>query len=239
MIFWKYESAGNDFLLFENQRLASKKIITLCDRHYGFGADGVLLLQEGGEGKWRLEVYNADGSKAQMCGNGLKIVAYHLHRRFSHQTHFIIRLNKREYPVYASLKKVQIAVHFPKMIAQNDDAVVYNVGNIHRLFQRPFDNLTQETIAKNHPNENISFYQMIKENEVRLLTYERGVSFTLSCGSASLAVAMHLLSSNERIKMLTIHTDGGIYHVFKKNHHLVIDGKVHYIGKGEIGHEIS
>src|SRR5690348_13970988 len=81
--FVKYEGAGNDFLVVEaasEHAVSPERAIALCDRHYGVGADGVLLLVPASDAsaRARMVVLNADGSRPEMCGNGLRCVALHL-----------------------------------------------------------------------------------------------------------------------------------------------------------------
>ena len=82
MKFYKYHGAGNDFLLADNRdgktHLSADQVRHVCDRHFGFGADGVMLLGPGGDGRaFTMEYYNPDGSGGMMCGNGGRcIVAF-------------------------------------------------------------------------------------------------------------------------------------------------------------------
>lgn len=82
MTFYKYNGAGNDFLVADNRdggiRLDAKFVSEICDRHYGVGADGVMLLGKGPEGyDFSMDYYNSDGSGGMMCGNGGRcIVAF-------------------------------------------------------------------------------------------------------------------------------------------------------------------
>lgn len=72
--FFKYHGAGNDFLLADNRDgrlfLSEAQVRFLCDRHTGFGADGVILLESGTDSDFRMVFYNPDGSSGMMCGNG-------------------------------------------------------------------------------------------------------------------------------------------------------------------------
>lgn len=79
--FYKYQGAGNDFLIADNRdgsiHLSVERIAALCDRRYGVGADGLMLLESGGEYDFRMVYYNSDGSGGMMCGNGGRcIVAF-------------------------------------------------------------------------------------------------------------------------------------------------------------------
>jgi len=84
--FVKYEGAGNDFLVVDapSERFVSaERAVALCDRHFGVGGDGVLLVLPASDpaARARMVVLNADGSRPEMCGNGLRCVALHLARR--------------------------------------------------------------------------------------------------------------------------------------------------------------
>ena len=84
--FDKYEGLGNDFVVVEaddQAALDASEAVRLCDRHFGIGADGVLLVTppSSAEARARMVVLNADGSRPEMCGNGLRCVALHLARR--------------------------------------------------------------------------------------------------------------------------------------------------------------
>ena len=81
MKFYKYHGAGNDFLIADGRGasidLSAERISSLCDRHTGFGADGLMVLEESGDYDFRMRYYNSDGSGGMMCGNGGRcIVAF-------------------------------------------------------------------------------------------------------------------------------------------------------------------
>ena len=81
MKFYKYQGAGNDFLIADNRdgsvQLTTAQIAALCDRRYGVGADGLMLLESSKEYDFRMVYYNSDGSGGMMCGNGGRcIVAF-------------------------------------------------------------------------------------------------------------------------------------------------------------------
>lgn len=84
LAFAKYEGIGNDFLVVDDPdvvaRLDQELATRLCDRHLGVGADGILVITDG-TGHVVMGVHNADGSRAETCGNGLRCVALHLSRR--------------------------------------------------------------------------------------------------------------------------------------------------------------
>ena len=78
--FTKMNGAGNDFVLIDNRtrvvKLTADQIASLCDRHRGIGADGVLLIEPpSGAADFRMRYYNKDGGEAEMCGNGARCFA--------------------------------------------------------------------------------------------------------------------------------------------------------------------
>lgn len=89
MVFYKYHGAGNDFLIAdgrdENIDLTAQQIASVCDRHTGVGADGVMVLERDPELDFRMRYYNSDGSGGMMCGNGGRcIVAFAADLGFTH-----------------------------------------------------------------------------------------------------------------------------------------------------------
>ena len=92
MTFYKYQALGNDYILVEDldENTASVKFDVLaenlCRRKFSIGADGLLVLKNSNEAVYRMEIYNQDGSRAEMCGNGLRCLSMHV---------FLNRLKKK------------------------------------------------------------------------------------------------------------------------------------------------
>lgn len=84
--FSKMQATGNDFIIVNNLKNNfeySFKLLSkfLCDRHFGVGADGVLILDNGTKAKYRMRIFNQDGSEAEMCGNGIRCFAKYLYEK--------------------------------------------------------------------------------------------------------------------------------------------------------------
>ncbi len=79
--FYKYHGLGNDFVVVDRRRarfdISADQAKWICDRHFGVGADGVLSILPADDADFRMHIYNADGSEAEMCGNGLRCVVKH------------------------------------------------------------------------------------------------------------------------------------------------------------------
>ncbi len=84
MKFTKLQGAGNDFLLVETEDIGRdwpSLAKTVCDRHFGVGADGLLLLSSSETADFKMRIYNADGSEAEACGNGIRCLAKYVIER--------------------------------------------------------------------------------------------------------------------------------------------------------------
>ena len=82
--FTKMHGIGNDYILIDSRDMErdwSKLAIAMCDRHFGIGADGILLVQPSDVADYRLRIYNPDGSEAEACGNGIRMFAKYLVER--------------------------------------------------------------------------------------------------------------------------------------------------------------
>jgi diaminopimelate epimerase len=83
MKFWKMHGTGNDFVLIDGRSLPAEDLPGLaramCDRHFGIGSDGMLLVEPSEIADFRMKMYNPDGSEAEMCGNGIRCFAKHLY----------------------------------------------------------------------------------------------------------------------------------------------------------------
>jgi len=83
MKFWKYHGLGNDFVLVDGIRneveIDNERCKLVCDRHYGVGADGVIFLLPGDGTDVSMRIINSDGTEAEMCGNGIRCLAKHVH----------------------------------------------------------------------------------------------------------------------------------------------------------------
>lgn len=82
--FYKYQGTGNDFIIADNRNgdynfLSTEVIAQLCDRHFGIGADGLMLLQQKTGYDFEMKYYNADGKLGSMCGNGGRCITLFAH----------------------------------------------------------------------------------------------------------------------------------------------------------------
>ena len=137
--FYKYQGTGNDFILIDNridQALSLNKelISEMCDRHFGIGADGLMLLNSHNDYDFEMDYYNSDGSGSTMCGNGGRcIVAFAKKLKlFNVSTKFIASDGVHEASICenGSIKlKMTDVVEF----SQDDDNYIVNTGSPHYI----------------------------------------------------------------------------------------------------------
>lgn len=242
--FSKYEGLGNDFLVVEQARFAEvtpELAVKLCDRHFGIGADGVLITGLR-EGRPFMAVVNADGSRPEMCGNGLRCVALYLADRglvrdvaFEVATeagpHFV-RVSRDEHGASVEVRMRHASVeagdvmrsHTGRHIEQPFDIDGHSVklsavsmGNPHVV---TFD-LVQGQEATLGPRiekdprfsagANVGFARVRGQDDIELVVWERGVGFTLACGTGACAAAVAAVESGRasRHAPITVRLPGG------------------------------
>ncbi|MDR3180348.1 MAG: diaminopimelate epimerase [Prevotellaceae bacterium] len=224
LFFAKYHGLGNDFILVEEDEVQTfdvgKLAETLCNRHTGIGADGLIVLRQ----KPRLEMffYNSDGSTAPMCGNGIRCLAHYLYTSGLSLDKYVVKTGAGEmlvevvsedpFLVRINMGKpdfnpanIPVNVHQSEFINQtlmiHDEAVTLSsvfMGTVHTVVF--VDDLEKVNIEKmgdaicHHPlfpnRTNVNFVQVIDRETLRVRTYERGVGTTLACGSGCCAAAV-------------------------------------------------
>lgn len=226
MTFYKYHGAGNDFLVADGRSsridLSSAGIAALCDRHTGFGADGVMILSESEGHDFRMDYYNSDGSGGMMCGNGGRcIVAFAADlgfrsfdfeapdgphsaellsgeaRPFSHEAR-IVRLK---------MKDVSSAAAYENRPGGESDLFL-DTGTRHvvRFVDKvnDIDVVGEGRVLRYSPDfapvgANVNFVQVNADGSITVRTYEKGVEDeTLACGTGIVASAMATWFAHKR-----------------------------------------
>jgi diaminopimelate epimerase len=223
--FYKYQGTGNDFILADNRKneisLTTEQIQKLCDRRFGIGADGLMLLQEKTGYDFEMKYYNADGKEGSMCGNGgrcmIKFV-YHLgiHRE---KYKFLAVDGTHEAEIdmdgIISLKMKDV-----KTIKKFHNDFILDTGSPHYVKLVP-DVMNVDVYKKGyeirHSKEfmeegiNVNFVQQTDEaDKIIVRTYERGVEDeTLSCGTGVTAAALVCYHNENGFNEVEIKTPGG------------------------------
>ena len=220
MKYTKMQSNGNDFLITEDIS-SIDKVIELADRKKGVGFDQLLLVKNSAE--LELRVFNADGSEANNCINGLRCVGQLYNK--DGQT---ISINERKFKIVFSPDGIGVEAEKPT-VKKLDKYFVVNFANNHII--KESDNLNevelpieylalkQDQRFKKIKDFNLSFFQR-DDDTIFIRTFENGVGETQSCGSASIATAAVISQSSEK-KIINFRAIGGPSAVFVRANSLV------------------
>lgn len=227
--FYKYQGTGNDFILIDNRKglvnhLSQSTIEQWCDRKFGIGADGLMLLQEKEGFDFEMVYYNADGNLGGMCGNGGRCVvafAQFLGVLTADKAYFLAVDGPHEALVkqsdYIELKMIDVPV-----ANYNPSAIFLNTGSPHHVEFIPtiagFDVYNKGKAIRYNDTyrakgTNVNFVEVLDHQNISVATYERGVEDeTLSCGTGvtAAAIAYHLeYTADVPQTTILIQTKGG------------------------------
>ena len=255
--FYKYQGAGNDFIIIDNRKSIfphkNKELIsTYCDRKFGIGADGLMLLEDSALGDFKMAYYNADGNPGSMCGNGGRcLVAFAKYLNiFEQKTSFEFSGDLYQASLHNEL--VSLKMMDVDTIETYPEHVFIDTGSPHHISFT--DNLNELDVVSlgrkirygapyNKSGTNVNFVEKINDNTFNVRTYERGVeNETLSCGTGVTAVALashHMRKTS--VKKVYIKTLGGDLHIeFDKDgdvyKNIILTGPATFVFKGSIEH---
>ncbi len=230
--FYKYQGTGNDFVMIDNrQQLFSKndtKLVNkICDRKFGIGADGLILLENHPEVDFEMVYYNSDGNLSSMCGNGGRcIVAFAKELGvIEDETVFEAVDGRHEAKIIDGI--VHLKMQDVKEIVEKENHVFLDTGSPHHVqFENDLENLDVKKAGSNirygklygAAGSNINFVKA-EGDSFNVRTYERGVEDeTLSCGTGVTAVALAMFHLNKVKKQeVNLNVQGGKLRVtFKK-----------------------
>lgn len=248
MKFYKYQGAGNDFLIADNRdgsvQLTTAQIAALCDRRYGVGADGLMLLESSEQYDFRMVYYNSDGSGGMMCGNGGRcIVAFAADMGIEHfdfdaadgfHTAQILDDGGRTKTVRLKMKNVERYEYHEALTGPEcaSDGYFLDTGTRHYVRFVPgldaYDIVTEGRDIRCHAEElqpigaNVNFIEPY-EGGIRVRTYEKGVEDeTFACGTG--IVASCIASYVNGVSPSQIYDDGRVrYDVQAKRDSLSVD----------------
>lgn len=215
--FQKYHGLGNDFVVIDAESpdaVSAELARQICDRHFGVGADGVLILSEEPGVRARMTVINQDGSVPEMCGNGLRCAALHLARQrgesegdfevLTDAGKLLCELRTRDSAASVRIGlgrgelggAVAVTDHgreltFQNVSMGNPHAVIFGLG----LDGADVDQLAPAVASKFPSGANVECADQIGPREFNLIVHERGVGRTLACGTgagATAVAAVHL-----------------------------------------------
>lgn len=224
--FCKYQGTGNDFVMIDNRQLHfpknnTKLIQKLCDRRFGIGADGLILLENDKISDFRMVYYNADGNESTMCGNGGRcIVAFaHFLGIIGQTTRFIAIDGEHVAEIQNEIVSLQMID--VNSISLGQSHVYLNTGSPHHvelvtdLDSYPVKEQGAEIRYSGlygDKGSNVNFVEPVSENTFKVRTYERGVEDeTLSCGTGVTAVAIAMYEMGKTSQdTIELWTPGGM-----------------------------
>jgi diaminopimelate epimerase len=202
--FYKYQGTGNDFILIDNRQnnitLTNEQVKLLCDRRFGIGADGLMLLELEPGSDFKMVYYNSDGNPSSMCGNGGRCIT-----AFAKQLGVI--KNSAKFLAIDGLHEatidedeiVSLKMQDVKTVEMGDDHFYLNTGSPH--FVKMVDEVESYDVKKNgaliryndrfkEEGTNVNFIER-QDDALFVRTYERGVEDeTYSCGTGVTAAAL-------------------------------------------------
>jgi len=223
MKFEKWHGAGNDFVMIDNfdgeHFLPPEKIRKICDRRFGVGADAVIFVEKSKIADAKMNYWNADGTPAETCGNGLRATAGFLRaKKYLLKNHFFLEnpagksepveiLRENPFEIRVSLGAPAFdSPDFREKWAGDEIEIdgkkmkiwTVSMGNPHAVqFVENVDAAPVLTIGpkiERHPNfpnrANAEFLEIVSEKEGKLRVFERGCGETFACGSGAAAAAV-------------------------------------------------
>lgn len=257
--FVKMSATGNDFVLIDNrsrQFTGEEKAFfrKICQRRTGVGADGVILLEMSEIADLKYRHFNADGSSAEMCGNGARSLCYYAASRKITPPHMTFEIDEEIHEAWVAGENVKLRIPSPSTIQDNLGIVTEEglgeggfiiLGVPHLvLFANALESIDVVYVGRkfsNHPlfkkRTNVNFVRQIDGHAIQVRTYERGVeNETLSCGTGSTASAIISHLKKGILPPVEVRTSGGTLMVeWEDIHHSVfLTGPASIIFKGEL-----
>lgn len=231
----KHHGLGNDFLVFvdldDEHRVDGAEAAAACDRHRGMGADGFIRVTRSGDDRFRMELHNEDGSRAEISGNGICCLAQALVRagHVSGDTvHVDTDAGPRSIDVVESISatehRMRVAMGTPKVGAALEEwvddrvlrAVEVDVGNPHVVLHVPDADHAPDLVdigrridGSTPGGANVELVTPGAAGELTMTVYERGVGPTQACGSGAVASAAAALEWGLSPGTVTVHQPGG------------------------------
>lgn len=268
MHFTKLHGNGNDFILIDEFRKEiipenkkSEFAVKYCDRRFGIGADGVIYLEGSENANIGMKIFNADGTEAEMCGNGIRcLVKYALDKgyikeaarvetlagvfsitsRVADGTFITVNMGRPEFareklPAKGTGDFIKVSMHGYEVSAVNT-GVPHTVIFVDSLDDKLLADAPKIRYDPMFPKgTNVNFARIDSKNEISVRTYERGVEGeTLSCGTGSVAcavVAYKLGKTGDRVK---VNTKGGELVITIKDDAAFMEGQAERVFEGTI-----
>ncbi len=268
--FSKYTGCGNDFILIDNRDKVFPEYDTdlinqLCDRQYGVGADGVILLEKSSQADHCMRIFNSDGSEAEMCGNGIRCLGRYLHELQIPGTRFSVVVMDKIYSlVLHDNNQVSVTMLPPLKSEWNielsvdeihysmdflDTGVPHTTLNVTDIQNFDLEALGPKIRYHSHFNPqgtNFNLYQIDSKNpsKIRIRTYERGVEReTMACGTGATACAIVVWKKYDHTSPINVNVSSGETIEFQieaqdnEIQHIIMKGPAEFIFRGSFSRQ--
>jgi len=224
--FYKYQGTGNDFVMIDNRtntfpKEDAKLIELLCDRKFGVGADGLILLENHSKYNFTMVYYNSDGNESTMCGNGGRcLVAFAKQLGLIEDKAEFDAVDGYHFATINQYNMVSLQMKDVDTIESNENYIFLNTGSPHHVTlvnDLESFNVKVEGAKIRYSSlygkagSNVNFVSPINKDTFTIRTYERGVeNETLSCGTGATAVAIAMyVSKRVTSNHVNINVEGG------------------------------
>ena len=223
--FYKYQGTGNDFVILENRtgkytELTAKQVKLICDRRFGVGADGLMLLNNHAELDFEMIYFNADGNQSSMCGNGGRcLVKFAKDQGMYKVTYHFTAIDGAHEADIDMQGMVRLKMMDVNSVDHHSGHAILNTGSPHfvKFANNVVDIDVVETgreirYSKQFEKEgiNVDFAESIDEDGIYIRTYERGVEDeTMSCGTGVTAAALMYAHNANGFNRVEVKTPGG------------------------------
>lgn len=254
--FFKYQGTGNDFVILDNRDgiysgITTKEVRFLCDRKFGIGADGLMLLNTLEGYDFEMVYFNSDGNPSTMCGNGGRcLVKFANDRGIIKSVYRFMAIDGEHEAEIDDTKIVSLKMLNVERINQHFGDSVLNTGSPHYVKLVP-DVMEMDVFAKGKEIRNSSYYvkdginvnfvEQKNGDEIIVRTFERGVEDeTLSCGTGVTASALVCFHNDTGYNNVRVVTKGGRLEVeFDRAHdgsfsNIWLSGPATFVFEGEI-----
>ncbi|MBE5862468.1 MAG: diaminopimelate epimerase [Lachnospiraceae bacterium] len=259
MHFTKMQGCGNDYVVLDGRSISAmggergELAKKLCNRHYGIGSDGLLILQEGRRARLEMEMYNPDGSRAEMCGNGIRCAGkYFWEQGWTAEKRFLVECMERLVTVeylkgegrLARLSADMGQAWFEEKMVQGWKLYRVSMGNPHAvvLLEEGDDWPTQtagpllERAEEFPEGTNVEFVNVKDREHIEMRVWERGVGETLACGTGACAAAAVCMQKGLTDEEITVTLLGGELLVQRhpSTGRLILTGPAETVFEGEV-----
>ena len=252
--FQKYESAGNDFVLIDDREniydLTTEKIKKICNRNFGVGSDGLIVLKKSSIADVKMFYYNSDGQPSTLCGNGTRcLFSFSLNLGIIKENAKIETSEGIYQATISNRNLVSLKMKNIDEINLFDNKAYLNSGSPHHV--EMIKNLNKISVKelgssirfsnRYSPNgTNVNFCSKINDKKFKIRTYERGVEAeTLSCGTGAtaVAIAVHAMGLTSKSEIIIQTRGGELIISFETSEtgykNIYLEGPARFVFKGE------